>query len=51
MGAYVGPVRRPEKGEWKPLKIFNLRAHDFDPKVQPRSPLGTQSNRSEYSAN
>jgi hypothetical protein len=51
MGAYVGPVRRPERGEWQPLKNINLRARDFDPKVQPISPLGTQSSRSEYSAN
>jgi hypothetical protein len=48
-----GPVRRPEAGggEWEPLKILDLRAHDFDPKAQPRNPQGLKSNQSDYNAN
>ena len=38
-------------GEWEPLKILNVQACDFDPKVQPKNPQGTQSSKSEYSAN
>jgi hypothetical protein len=38
-------------GEWGPLKILILRVRDFDPKVQSKSPLGTQSNRSESNTN
>jgi hypothetical protein len=41
-------VRQPEKGECEPLKILDLRAHDFDPKIQPGNRLENQSSRSEY---
>jgi hypothetical protein len=51
----VGPTRRLERGgggvESEPLKILVLRVRDFDPKVQPESPLVTQSSRSEYNTN
>jgi hypothetical protein len=48
-----GPVRRLEVGggEWEPLKILDLRAHDFDPKAQPKNPQGLKSNQSDYNAN
>jgi hypothetical protein len=38
-------------GEKDPLKTLELRASDFDPKIQPKNPLGTQSSRSEYIIN
>jgi hypothetical protein len=38
-------------GEWELLKILDLRARDFDTKIQPRNPLRTQSSRSEYNTN
>jgi hypothetical protein len=36
---------------WKPLNLSTCEHMTFEPKVQPRTPLGTQSSRSEFRAN